>query len=40
MNVPAGTAENGWPVGVQISGQWGSDRLLIKCAETMAELDM
>ena len=28
MSVPAGLGPDGWPVGVSLTGQWGSEELL------------
>lgn len=29
LTVPAGLSEDGWPVGVSIVGQWGTDELVL-----------
>jgi aspartyl-tRNA(Asn)/glutamyl-tRNA(Gln) amidotransferase subunit A len=29
VSVPAGLAADGWPVGVSVVGQWGSDELVM-----------
>lgn len=42
--MPAGKSEGeedgegkGWPVGVQIAGQWGSDQLVLRVGEAIEE---
>ena len=35
LNVPAGVAADGWPVGLSLVGQWGSDQLLLDIAEVI-----
>lgn len=35
LAVPAGRAENGWPVGAQIVGQWGSDSLVLQVGRAL-----
>lgn len=37
LNIPAGTGEDGWPVGVSVVGQWGSDELLLDVAEVLEQ---
>lgn len=44
LSVPAGVSEGdeegegkGWPVGVQIAGQWGSDQLVLRVGEAVEE---
>lgn len=37
MSLPAGRAENGWPVGVQIVGQWGADELVMRVGRAIQE---
>ncbi|ORY80236.1 amidase signature domain-containing protein [Leucosporidium creatinivorum] len=44
LSVPAGVSAGeedgegkGWPVGVQIAGQWGSDKLVLKVGEAVEE---
>lgn len=29
VSIPAGTAEDGWPVGLSLTGQWGSESVLL-----------
>lgn len=38
MSVPAGRAEDGWPVGVQVVGQWGSDSLVLAVGEAIESI--
>ncbi|TFK48463.1 amidase signature enzyme [Heliocybe sulcata] len=33
LSVPAGTADDGWPVGVSVVGQWGCDELVLRVGE-------
>lgn len=35
LSLPAGRAEDGWPVGVQIVGQWGEDEVVLKVAKVL-----
>ncbi|KAI0628061.1 amidase signature domain-containing protein [Trametes polyzona] len=35
MNVPAGRGADGWPIGVSVVGQWGSDELVLKVGEVI-----
>lgn len=37
ISVPS-IADNGWPVGTSIVGQWGSDRMVLKVAEIIEGL--
>lgn len=37
ISVPAGRAEDGWPVGVQVVGQWGMDGVVLSVAEALEE---
>lgn len=39
LSVPAGRdAQDGWPVGVTVMGQWGSDRAVLQVARRWQEL--
>ncbi|TBU24189.1 amidase signature enzyme [Dichomitus squalens] len=33
LSIPAGTGADGWPIGVSVVGQWGSDELVLKVGE-------
>ncbi|KZT20966.1 amidase signature enzyme [Neolentinus lepideus HHB14362 ss-1] len=35
LSVPAGTADDGWPVGMSVVGQWGCDDLVIRVGEVV-----
>lgn len=35
ISIRAGTASNGWPVGVQLVGNWGADNLILKVAKAL-----
>lgn len=35
MSVPSDRAEDGWPVGVQVVGQWGSDEVVLAVGEAL-----
>lgn len=35
LSIPAGAGEDGWPVGVSLVGQWGSDELLLDIAQVL-----
>lgn len=37
VSVPAGRAEDGWPVGVQVVGQWGMEGLVLDVARILEE---
>lgn len=37
VSVPAGRAEDGWPVGVQVVGQWGMDGLVLQVARALQD---
>ena len=37
ISIPVGRAENGWPVGVQIVGQWGADELVMRIGRAVQE---
>lgn len=38
MNVPAGTGEDGWPVGVSVVGQWGCDEAVLRVGEEIEKM--
>jgi aspartyl-tRNA(Asn)/glutamyl-tRNA(Gln) amidotransferase subunit A len=38
LNVHAGLAEDGWPVGVSIVGQWGSEDLVLRVGAVVEKL--
>ena len=40
LNVPAGLAEDGWPVGLSIVGQWGCDEMVLRVGKIIEELDL
>ncbi|TFY64482.1 hypothetical protein EVJ58_g2602 [Rhodofomes roseus] len=40
MSVPAGLGEDGWPVGVSIVGQWGSDELVMEVGRECERADL
>lgn len=35
LSVPAGFAEDGWPVGVSVVGQWGCEELVMAVGQKM-----
>lgn len=35
VSVPAGKGPNGWPIGVTVVGQWGTEPLVLKAAEAI-----
>jgi aspartyl-tRNA(Asn)/glutamyl-tRNA(Gln) amidotransferase subunit A len=35
LNVPAGRAGDGWPVGVSVVGQWGCDEVVMEVGEAV-----
>ncbi|PIL24830.1 transporter [Ganoderma sinense ZZ0214-1] len=35
LNVPAGKGADGWPIGVSVVGQWGSDDLVLRVGEVI-----
>nr|VWP02235.1 MADS-box MEF2 type transcription factor [Ganoderma boninense] len=35
LNVPAGNGADGWPIGVSVVGQWGSDDLVLRVGEVI-----
>lgn len=37
LSVPAGNADDGWPVGVQIASQWGAEPLVLRIGAAIAE---
>ncbi|KAM5534505.1 hypothetical protein V8D89_011837 [Ganoderma adspersum] len=37
LSVPAGKGADGWPVGVSVVGQWGSDDLVLRVGEVIEE---
>jgi len=39
LNVPAGLAEDGWPVGLSIVGQWGCDEMVLRLGQIIEDLD-
>ena len=38
LSVPAGVADNGWPVGVSVVGQWGQDEIVLRVGEIIEKL--
>lgn len=38
LSVPAGLGEDGWPVGVSIVGQWGTDELVLRVGRVVEGL--
>ncbi|KAL8278213.1 hypothetical protein RQP46_009386 [Phenoliferia psychrophenolica] len=38
VSVPAGRAEDGWPVGVQVVAQWGADSLVLAVGEAIESI--
>ncbi|KAF8836410.1 amidase signature enzyme [Paxillus ammoniavirescens] len=38
LSVPAGLADDGWPVGVSVVGQWGTDELVLWIGRIIEEL--
>ena len=37
LSIPAGRAKDGWPVGVQVLGQWGADELVLRVGRAIQE---
>lgn len=37
LSIPAGRVRDGWPVGVQIVGQWGADELVLRVGRAIQE---
>ncbi|KAF8517946.1 amidase signature enzyme, partial [Hysterangium stoloniferum] len=37
LSVPIGLAEDGWPIGASVVGQWGHDELVLRVGETLME---
>ena len=35
MSVPAGLADDQWPIGVSIVGQWGFDEMVLAIGEAL-----
>ena len=38
MSVPAGSGEDGWPVGASVVGQWGCDDVVLKVGKIIEEI--
>ena len=38
LSVPAGLAEDGWPVGVSLVSQWGQDRLVLRVGQFIEDI--
>lgn len=38
LSVPAGFGEDGWPVGISVVGQWGTDELVLRVGEVIQKL--
>jgi len=38
MSVPAGLAEDGWPVGVSVVSQWGCDKIVLEVGKVIEEI--
>jgi len=38
LSVPAGLAEDGWPVGVSVVGQWGCDEMVLRVGQIIEGL--
>jgi aspartyl-tRNA(Asn)/glutamyl-tRNA(Gln) amidotransferase subunit A len=37
LSVPAGLAQDGWPVGISIVGQWGFDEMVLKVGDIVEQ---
>ena len=35
LSVPGGRGEDGWPIGVSVVGQWGTDQLVMRVGEVI-----
>ena len=35
LSVPAGQGDDGWPIGISVVGQWGSDELVLQVGEVI-----
>lgn len=40
LNVPAGLGEDGWPIGLSVVGQWGSDSVVLKVGRLLEQLSL
>ena len=38
LSVPAGYGEDGWPLGITIAGQWGSDKYILRTGQIIASV--
>ena len=38
LNLPAGLADDGWPLGVSAVGKWGHDKLVLRVGEIIEKL--
>ena len=38
LSVPAGYGDDGWPLGITIAGQWGSDRCILRTGQIVASV--
>lgn len=38
LSVPAGYGDDGWPLGITITGQWGSDKYILRTGQIIASV--
>jgi len=38
LSVPAGYGDDGWPLGITIVGQWGSDKCILRAGQVIASV--
>ena len=38
LSIPAGYGDDGWPLGITIAGQWGSDRCILRMGQIIASV--
>ena len=38
LSVPAGYGDDGWPLGITIAGQWGSDKCILRTGQIIASV--
>jgi aspartyl-tRNA(Asn)/glutamyl-tRNA(Gln) amidotransferase subunit A len=38
LSVPAGYGDDGWPLGITIAGQWGSDKYILRTGQVITSI--
>ena len=38
LSIPAGYGDDGWPLGITIAGQWGSDKYILRTGQIIASV--